>query len=161
MDQDCIRSGDRRLDRETLEANVAKAAGGFKALGVGEDDAVCLMLRNDFAFFEASMGATNAGAYAVPINWHGTAEEVGYILDDCDARALVVHADLLRGIESAIPDDCITMVVETPPEVMQAYRISPDECRVPEGRTDWNDWLQRQDPMVGEPTTTRTNNTGA
>lgn len=157
MDQDCIRSGDRKLDRGTLEANVAKAAGGFKALGVGEDDAVCLMLRNDFAFFEASMGATNAGAYAVPINWHGTAEEAGYILDDCDARALVVHADLLPAIEAGIPDDCIVLVAETPPEVMQAYRISPDECTVPAGRTNWNDWLQQQEPMVGEPATTRTN----
>ena len=28
------------------------------------------LLRNDFAFFEASMAATLIGAYGVPINWH-------------------------------------------------------------------------------------------
>ncbi|MDF1720316.1 MAG: acyl-CoA synthetase [Minwuia sp.] len=157
MDQGYIRSGDREMDRDTLNARVAKAAGGFQALGVGEDDAVCLMLRNDFAFFEASMGATMAGAYAVPVNWHGTAEEVGYILDDCDARALVIHADLLPAVVAGIPDDCQVFVVPTPVEVMEAYRIAPDECVVQAGNTNWNSWLEAQPPITGEPATTRSN----
>ena len=53
---------------------------GSRALGIGEDDSVALMLRNDFATFEANMAAGQLGAYAVPINWHFTAEEAGYIL---------------------------------------------------------------------------------
>ena len=56
------------------------AAGGLAALGVGEDDSVALMLRNDFATFEVNMAAGQLGAYAVPINWHFTPEEAGYIL---------------------------------------------------------------------------------
>ena len=68
----------------------------LRALGVGEDDSVALMLRNDFATFEANMAAGQLGAYAVPINWHFTAEEAGYILADCRAKVLVIHADLLR-----------------------------------------------------------------
>ena len=51
--------------------------------GVGEDDSVALMLRNDFATFEVNMAAGQLGAYAVPINWHFTPEEAGYILRDC------------------------------------------------------------------------------
>mgnify|MGYP002265653888 CR=1 FL=1 len=145
------------MDRDTLNARVAKAAGGFRELGVGPDDAVCLLLRNDFAFFEASMGATMAGAYAVPINWHGTAEEVGYILDDCDARALVIHADLLPGVASAVPEGCAVLVVPTPVEVMEAYRIAAEEALVPADRTDWNAWLESRSPMTSEPLTTRGN----
>ncbi len=34
-----------------------QAAGGFAGLGVGEGDAVALMLRNDIAGFEATLGA--------------------------------------------------------------------------------------------------------
>lgn len=157
MDQGYVRSGDREMDRDTLNARVAKVAGGLKALGVGEDDAVCIVLRNDFAFFEASMGATMAGAYAVPVNWHGTAEEVGYILDDCDARVLVIHADMLPGVAAGIPESCTVLVVPTPPEVIEAYRIAPDEAVVAPGSVDWNEWLSAQPPMIGEPARTRGN----
>ena len=157
MEDGLILSGERRMTRQQLNDNVARAAGGFERLGVGEDDSVCLMLRNDFAFFEASMGASLAGAYAVPINWHGSADEVGYILDDCDARALVIHADLLPGVEKVIPGDCAVYVVATPDEIAAAYGI-PDAARaVPAGRTDWDAWLTEQAPYTKEPATTRTN----
>jgi hypothetical protein len=36
----------------------------------------------------------SAARSSVPVNWHCTAEEAAYILRDCDARAVVVHADL-------------------------------------------------------------------
>ncbi|WP_416898190.1 MAG: acyl-CoA synthetase [Minwuia sp.] len=157
MYEGVILSGDRKLTRAELNQRVARAAGGFEKMGVGEDDSVCLMLRNDFAFFEGSMGASLAGAYAVPINWHGSADEAGYILDDCDARALVIHADLLPGIESNIPDSCAVFVVETPPEVGDAYGIPADARTVPEGRTDWYAWLADQPAYTKEPATTRTN----
>ncbi|WP_417519426.1 acyl-CoA synthetase [Minwuia sp.] len=150
-----ILSGDRRIERAEMTHNVAKAAGGFEKLGVGDDDSVCLMLRNDFAFFEASMGATLAGAYAVPINWHGSADEVGYVLDDCDARALVIHADLLPGVARAIPKDCAVLVVPTPPEIAGAYGL-PEEARdVPDDRINWNAWLANQPVFTKEPKTQR------
>ena len=157
MYEGLIMSGERRMTREELTANVARAAGGFETLGIGEDDCVCLLLRNDFAFFEAAMAATLAGAYAVPINWHGSAQEVGYILDDCDARALVVHADLLPGIRESIPEGCAVFTVPTPVEVAAAYGLKEDLCAVPAGETDWNDWLTTQPPFTREPSTTRTN----
>ena len=61
------------------------------------------MLRNDFATFEANMAAGQLGAYAVPINWHFTPEEAGYILADCRAKVLVIHADLLAQVAAGIP----------------------------------------------------------
>ncbi|MBV9064914.1 MAG: AMP-binding protein, partial [Methylobacteriaceae bacterium] len=89
--------------RANLRDDARDAAAGFDALGVGEGSSVALLMRNDFAFFEASLAAVRLGAYAVPINWHFKADEVGYILRDCDARVLVVHADLLPAIQEAIP----------------------------------------------------------
>ena len=75
-------SGERRLSREDLSSRVLRAAAGFDALGVGEGASVALLLRNDFAFFEASLAAVRLGAYAVPLNWHFKAYEVVYILGD-------------------------------------------------------------------------------
>lgn len=39
-------------------------------MGIGPEDTVAIMLRNDFPFFESSMAANFVGAHAVPINWH-------------------------------------------------------------------------------------------
>src|SRR5579864_7821727 len=98
-----LQLGEEVLTRDALFARAGRAASGFAALGVGAGDAVALLLRNDFPFFEASFGAANLGAYAVPFNWHATAHEVAYLLGDCRARVLVAHADLLEQVESAIP----------------------------------------------------------
>src|SRR6516162_4158084 len=112
-----IVSGARALSHAQLLDRAARAATGFHDLGIGENDAIALMLRNDFAFFEVAFGAAHLGAYAVPVNWHFTAEETGYILKDCNARALIVHADLLPRVASALPDGISVLVVQTPPEI--------------------------------------------
>ena len=137
-------SGTRALTREALQANAARAAAGFAALGIGEDDAVALMLRNDFAFFEAALGAALIGAYAVPVNWHFTAEEAGYILRDCGAKLVVVHADLFEQVAAAIPSSVPFLIVPPPPEIAAAYAIAPEYCAVPAGHAAWEDWLPGQ-----------------
>src|SRR5689334_23276374 len=121
-----IISGERELSQRELFARAARAASGLDALGVTQNSALALVLRNDFAFFEAAFGGGMLGAYVVPVNWHFTAEEVGYIIRDCAARAVVVHADLLPGIAAGIPDDVPVLVVPTPPEVRGAYGITPE-----------------------------------
>ena len=98
-----VTAGERFRSWADIQANAARAAGGLAALGVGEDDSVALMLRNDFATFEVNMAAGQLGAYAVPINWHFTPEEAGYILGDCAAKVLVAHTDLLAQIARAFP----------------------------------------------------------
>src|SRR5262245_49812677 len=118
-----IISGDRRLTFPELGVRALKAAGGLAALGVGEDDSVALMLRNDFALFEANIAAGMVGAYAVPLNWHFTADEAGYILRDCAAKVLVAHADLLPQIAVGIPDSTRVFVVPTPAEIAAAYHV--------------------------------------
>ena len=72
-------------------------------MALGEDDSVALMLRNDFPTFEVNMAAGQLGVYAVPINWHFTPEEAGYILADSGAKVLVAHSDLLAQIASGVP----------------------------------------------------------
>jgi long-chain acyl-CoA synthetase len=152
-----ILSGQRVLPQAELLANAARTASGFAGLGIGEDDAVALVLRNDFAFFEAAMGAGLIGAYAVPVNWHFTAEEAGYIIRDCGAKAVVIHADLLAMIGPGIPDTVATLVVPTPPEIAAAYGIPAAQCDVPQGRTVWQEWRDRQRPWAEAPKAMRTN----
>jgi long-chain acyl-CoA synthetase len=139
-----IVSGDRVLEADALAARVARAAGGFKALGIGPGDAVALFLRNDFAFFEASLAAGLAGAYATPINWHYTADEAGYVLADCGAKVLVVHADLYPRIAAAVPAGVAVFGVTTPPEIAAAYGVAAGAAV---GLEDWDAWVARQTPL--------------
>jgi len=101
--QCAVLSGDRELPRARLLENAARGATGLSELGIGAGDSVAIMLRNDFPFFEACMAANAVGAHAVPINWHFQEEESAYILRDCRAKALIVHADLLPHVRSGIP----------------------------------------------------------
>lgn len=144
-------SGDRTLDAATFDERVARAASGFAALGLQPGDCAALLLRNDFAFMEASLAAVRLGAYAVPTNWHFKAEEVGYILTDCAAKVLVAHADLLADVAHAIPAGVQVIAVATPPEVGASYGIAPDRARPPAGALEWESWLAAQSIWQGPP----------
>jgi long-chain acyl-CoA synthetase len=146
-----IWSGERRLSSEDMQARIARAASGFAHLGVQAGDGVALYLRNDFAFFEASVGAGALGAYPVAVNWHYTVDEARYVLEDAAVKALVIHADLLAPIRAAIPPGVAVLVVPTPPEIQAAYGVPDEACRVPAGAIDWNAWRDGFAPRAEPP----------
>src|SRR5215470_11397894 len=152
-----ILSGARQLTQATLFERAARAASAFDSLGVAENDAIALVLRNDFAFFEAAMGAGLVGAYAVPVNWHFKADEAGYIIQDCAAKAVVVHADLLPQIRDGIPPGAAVFVVPTPAEIRDAYGIAADHGAVPPGAIAWDGWIAGHPRWTRPPRPTRTN----
>jgi len=132
-------SGVREISRDMLMERASCAATGLAELGVGAGDAVGMVLRNDFAFFEASYAAQRLGAYSVPINWHGKTQEIAYVLNDCGAKAVIAHADLLPEVGSAMPPDVPLFVVPTPPEIAAAYRIADKLCTPPPDALQWDD----------------------
>jgi long-chain acyl-CoA synthetase len=132
---------DRETSPDAFEAAAARAARGLAELGVGEDDVVCIMLRNEPAFLEALFGARRLGAYPCPINWHYKADEAGWILADSGAKALVVHADLLPQIEGAIPRGVATVVVQPEAATRSAYGLAEQDLQIPAGMREWHAWL--------------------
>src|SRR4030095_11764409 len=132
-----VTAGERFRGWADIQANAARGASGFAALGLREDDSVALMLRNDFPTFEVNMAAGQLGVYGVPINWHFTPEEAGYILADSGAKVLVPHTDLLPQIASGVPVNGKVLVVPTPEEIAAAYNVPPEKQRAPEGVETW------------------------
>ncbi|MEW5688078.1 MAG: acyl-CoA synthetase [Pseudomonadota bacterium] len=139
-------SGERRLDLADVQVRAAKAASGLASLGIGAGDLVALYLRNDIPFFEASFAAGLIGAYPTPVNWHYTADEAAYLFENSAAKAIVIHADLIPPIRSALPPGVPVLVVPTPPEIAEAYGI--DAAPVPDGFLDWSIWLEGFPPLV-------------
>jgi long-chain acyl-CoA synthetase len=150
-----VTAGERFRSWADVDANAARAAGGFAALGVGEDDSVAVMVRNDIALFEANKAAGQLGAYAVPINWHFAADETGYILRDCAAKVLVVHSDLLAGIASGIPAHVKVLVVPTPQEIGDAYGVPADQRRASAGAETWDAFVAASAPNTKPPALAR------
>src|ERR1043165_7084910 len=148
-EQRMIISGERRISYPEIFARAAKAATGFKELGLTAGTPVAMMLRNDFAFFECSSAAATLGSPVVPINWHLKAEEVNYILADCGAGILVCHADLWPQIRDGVPADIKVLIVATPPEIAAAFGVSPEAAAVPAGMTDWDRWRDVHAPWPG------------
>jgi long-chain acyl-CoA synthetase len=139
-----IRSGARTLTGEALAERAERGAKALESFGLGPGDTIALFLRNDFAFFEASGAASRIGAYVAALNWHATEAEASYLIGNCGAKAVVIHADLLPGLRAAIPEGVHVLTVETPPEIAAAYAIPPDACAAAEG-TDWSRWIERFD----------------
>src|SRR5215212_4418204 len=126
-------SADGTRDGAAIAERAARGVGGLDALGIRPGDVVAIMLRNEVTFLEAMLVARQAGCYSCPINWHYKADEAGYILRDCGAKALILHADLLYQIAGGIPDVVHVVVVAPPPELRSAFRLSDEQCRVPDG----------------------------
>jgi acyl-CoA synthetase (AMP-forming)/AMP-acid ligase II len=62
-------------------------------LGLVPGSHVALLMYNRVEIVELVLGAMIAGIWLTPINYHFTAEEVAYILEDSGARVLFVDAE--------------------------------------------------------------------
>ena len=77
-----------------LEARSRRLAQLLHARGLREGDRVAILLENNPRYFEVAWAAQRSGMYAVPINWHLKANEAGYIIRDCGAKAIVTSSGL-------------------------------------------------------------------
>ena len=144
-------AGETQRAGASIEARALRGVGALIALGLGEGDVVAIMLRNEPACLEAMLIARLAGCYSCPINWHYKADEAGYILRDCAAKALIVHADLLRQIEGGVPDGVTVVVVEPSAETRAAFKLSDAQCAMPEDATEYERWLDASPAYDGPP----------
>src|SRR3569832_2002700 len=115
---DGIISGARRRSHADVTDRSGRIAGGLERLGIGLGDSVCVLMRNDIAFMEATYAVMQLGGYAVPVIWHFKPEEVAYILKDSGSRVLIGHADLLHALGDAIPGGVTVFSVPPPPEIL-------------------------------------------
>lgn len=145
-------SGDRIRPGDELDIRAAKVATGLRAKGLGSGDVIAILMRNDFPFVEVGLGAERAGVTAVPLNWHGSVEELLHVLHDSQARVLFAHADLLEKVMAGLPAGCEPIRVPVPPEVAAAYQVPFERTQVPPGMSHYEDWLSTLEPDISAPT---------
>ena len=123
-----------------------RVAAGLQALGIRENDAVAVILRNDIPYFIIHEASHYLGFDVVPVNWHLKPAEVNFILADCRARAVIVHADLLTEELVEVIKGSPVIVVNPPAEILQGYGAEPGEHVRDSRFLDWDDWMQENRP---------------
>jgi long-chain acyl-CoA synthetase len=72
-----------------LNARANQVVRAVRALGARSGDTIALVCRNRPEFVEVYDAALRSGLRLTTINWHLTAEEIAYIVDDSDAVVLI------------------------------------------------------------------------
>lgn len=150
MSADVIFAGTRHGARDIAQA-ASRAAAGLVALGA-TGGRVALLMRNDATFPMASEAIRQAGAVALPVNWHFTAGEIAYLLADSAAPILIAHADLWAAVRDGLPGDLRAglrvIVVPTPAEIVAAYRLDPAGADPAPEDLAWTSFLDAHPPLA-------------
>ncbi|QCI65854.1 AMP-binding protein [Phreatobacter stygius] len=98
-----LRFGATERSAAELEDRGRRLAGGLAALGLKEGDVVAVLLRNDPVYFDVIHACRIGGFTYCPVNWHFTPAEIGFLVSDSGARAIIGHADLLAAAGEVLP----------------------------------------------------------
>ena len=95
-----------KLTYRELDERSNRVAQALWAWGLRPGDAVAAIMTNEERFFELFWGAMRSGLFFTPVNWHLSAEEMQYVVDDCDAKVLFASAkvrDAAASIAGQVP----------------------------------------------------------
>lgn len=87
-EREAIVTADRCWTWRELETDIARAAAGLEAFGVGKGDRVAILSSNSAAFIIAAHAASRLGAIVVPVNTRLAAPEVAHIMNDSESKLL-------------------------------------------------------------------------
>jgi long-chain acyl-CoA synthetase len=93
-----------------LNTNANRIARGLRQAGLKTGDAIALVCTNRIEFIEVLSGAMRVGLRLTPVNWHMTAEEIAYVVRDCEAKAL--FADVRVEAAKALLEHCPELLLK-------------------------------------------------
>jgi acyl-CoA synthetase (AMP-forming)/AMP-acid ligase II len=89
----------RSLTFAQWNARACRLANALLGLGLGKGDRVAVLAYNCIEWLEIYAAAAKAGVIAVPINFRLVGPEIRYIVENCEARAVIVQDELVARAE--------------------------------------------------------------
>jgi long-chain acyl-CoA synthetase len=86
-----VSDGDVKLSWSQFEQHTRNLAAALSRLGVKKGDRVGVLLSNGYRYLEAYYALPRLGAIIVPLNIRYSPPEVAFVLNDCEAVALLVE----------------------------------------------------------------------
>ncbi len=118
---------DRNMTFRVWHQRACRLANAMAGLGLVKGDRIAVLAYNSIEWLEIYVATALAGIVAVPVNFRLTAPEARYIIENCEARALIVQDELVGIIETIraelpIPDRNMVVFGGTPrPAGFMAY----------------------------------------
>ncbi|MCK4668604.1 AMP-binding protein [Candidatus Bathyarchaeota archaeon] len=86
-----------------LNARTNKLANGLLNMGLRKGDRVAVMLYNCAEFVEIYCAFAKAGLVVTPVSWRYVGREIEYVVDDSDARAMIISKEFVDTINRLRP----------------------------------------------------------
>jgi acyl-CoA synthetase (AMP-forming)/AMP-acid ligase II len=102
-DREALVAGDVRLSYAEADARINRLAHFLTEHGVGAGDHIALYLQNGIEYLEGMLAAFKIRAVPVNVNYRYVEEELRYLFNDADARAVLFHREFAPKL-SAIRD---------------------------------------------------------
>jgi acyl-CoA synthetase (AMP-forming)/AMP-acid ligase II len=168
-DREALVCGPQRCTYAQLAERANRLAHHLRERGVGPGDRVGLFLRNDIAYLEAMLAAFSLRAIPVNMNHRYTGPELGHLLSDSGAVALLVHRGLTSAVASVpggigdlrtllVLDDVVAEVGDAEPVDLpgavayeDALAAASPERIVTEGRSGDDEYLMYTGGTTGMP----------
>src|SRR4051812_45758360 len=96
--------GDRQMTWAELLQRSSQVAHGLGEAGVASTDHVAFLDKNGIEHFEVCFGAAMLNAICVDVNWRLAAPEVEFIVNDAEAKVLVVGPDFAPVLDAIAPN---------------------------------------------------------
>ncbi|MFN8516266.1 MAG: long-chain fatty acid--CoA ligase [Thermomicrobiales bacterium] len=129
---------DQPIPYAHLNGMIELAANALAARGIGQGDRVAIMMPNIPQFVVAYYAIARLGGTVVPLNLLYKADEVGYMLNDSGAKAIIIfemfYPQAAEGIKAA-------------PAVEHVIYVS--QGAAPEGTTHWAALMDKAIPQRG------------
>ena len=94
-----IKDWNRSFTYPELNQRVNRLANGLISLGLNKGDRVAVFMENSIEIVEIFLATAKAGIVMVPINFRLVGKEVAYIVDNSDAKALIVDGEFAPVIQ--------------------------------------------------------------
>jgi acyl-CoA synthetase (AMP-forming)/AMP-acid ligase II len=149
-----VRYGGRMQTYGELDASTAAFAVHLFSLGLEKGDRIALFMRNSFAYPAALLGAFRGGFVAVPINAKLHPREAAFIVENAEAKVVVVDNDLVNEFAAAARSAAKTIIVAGGPSSSlekAIERASPAPAPPADCAPDDPAWLFYTSGTTGRP----------
>jgi acyl-CoA synthetase (AMP-forming)/AMP-acid ligase II len=129
----------REINWRTFNERANRVANVLAAKGVGKGDKVLHLMLNSINWLEAYFGIIRTGAWAVPLNFRFTSEDIKYCGDIAEAKLMILGQEFVERVEAIRPQlptikDYIFAGENTPAD-MESFedvidRASPEPLKV-------------------------------
>jgi acyl-CoA synthetase (AMP-forming)/AMP-acid ligase II len=102
-DKRALKDARRELTFSQYNERACRLANGLLKAGLSKGDRLCILSHNCLEFMELYAATAKAGIVAVPINWRISPGDMEYVIQNSDARAIVVGEKFIETVNGFRP----------------------------------------------------------